>query len=154
MSIRCRTLYAQGRAPVPLHTRLDDGEGHSDMLGYDVQISKHQDVKSKFLDANSKFLDAKKVKRSKLQNADPQILDHNVQISVDRATWHPEFVHPCCKEQGCNKSFSIGNLTSVFQPVAGYCVTWHRVKLRVRQKRPWLNDGYQNSLGVSENNRE
>jgi hypothetical protein len=39
----------------PLHKRLDDGEGHSDVLSNDAQISKNQD-------ANSKFLDAREVK--------------------------------------------------------------------------------------------
>lgn len=35
----------------PMHKRLDDGEGHSGVLGYDAQTFQNQDASSEFLDA-------------------------------------------------------------------------------------------------------
>jgi hypothetical protein len=83
------------------------------------------------------------------------MLDYTAEISVDRATWRSGFVHPCCKEWGYNISFFTGNIrTSVFQPVAIYRVAWRNMKVQLKDKRPWTNDGYHRSLGVTENNRE
>ena len=44
---------------------------------------------------NPGILGARRATWSKLNTADPQVLDATIQNLVTQLTWHPEFMHPC-----------------------------------------------------------